>query len=215
MYNSIVHDHLCDTRLPTFETLSFFANGRSHSLIPQTLLSHAGLPIFETLSLNPNTVPVPACYSLIILKLSGTRDSTQNNNIILLKANLIWKLKLEGNISIHNVLILPFLSPPTQTKTATISDSRKILKIPQFKYSPVYKPRTSRAQLSKDSFFVLWTFLPECDSFQYMAITTNQFALVLHRITILPQQKQVTWAMMPEKKKINTRGKKTYFQYGR
>ncbi len=24
-YNSIVHDHLCDTRLPTFETLSFFA----------------------------------------------------------------------------------------------------------------------------------------------------------------------------------------------
>ncbi len=25
MYNSIVHDHLCDTRLPTFETLSFFA----------------------------------------------------------------------------------------------------------------------------------------------------------------------------------------------
>ncbi len=25
MYNSIVHDHLCDTWLPTFETLSFFA----------------------------------------------------------------------------------------------------------------------------------------------------------------------------------------------
>ncbi len=25
MYNSIVHDHLCDKRLPTFETLSFFA----------------------------------------------------------------------------------------------------------------------------------------------------------------------------------------------
>ncbi len=25
MYNSIVHDHICDTRLPTFETLSFFA----------------------------------------------------------------------------------------------------------------------------------------------------------------------------------------------
>ncbi len=25
MYNSIVHDHLCDIRLPTFETPSFFA----------------------------------------------------------------------------------------------------------------------------------------------------------------------------------------------
>ncbi len=25
MYNTIVHDHLCDTRLPTFENLSFFA----------------------------------------------------------------------------------------------------------------------------------------------------------------------------------------------
>ncbi len=24
MCNSIVHDHLCDTRLPTFETLKFF-----------------------------------------------------------------------------------------------------------------------------------------------------------------------------------------------
>ncbi len=27
MYNRIVHDHLCDTRLPTLETLSFFAYG--------------------------------------------------------------------------------------------------------------------------------------------------------------------------------------------
>ncbi len=35
MGNSIVHDHLCDTRLPTFETLSFFAYG--HEILPFVL----------------------------------------------------------------------------------------------------------------------------------------------------------------------------------
>ncbi len=30
VYNSIVHDHLCDTWLPTFETLSFFAYEKGH-----------------------------------------------------------------------------------------------------------------------------------------------------------------------------------------
>ncbi len=37
MYNSIVRDHLCDTRLPTFETLSFFTYGQTLRTI---LLAH-------------------------------------------------------------------------------------------------------------------------------------------------------------------------------
>ncbi len=33
MYNSIVHDHLCDTRLPTFETRKFFRLFNHHSAV--------------------------------------------------------------------------------------------------------------------------------------------------------------------------------------
>ncbi len=41
MYNRIVYDHLCDTRLPTFETISFFAYclGDIHGLIKKYVVT--------------------------------------------------------------------------------------------------------------------------------------------------------------------------------
>ncbi len=57
---SVFHDHLCKMLIAPPGT-GFFAYVKIiiiHSLITQTLLSHTGLPTFETLSLNPNSAQV-------------------------------------------------------------------------------------------------------------------------------------------------------------
>ncbi len=58
MYNSIVYDHLCDTWLPTFETLSFFAYnfGTYFSevyFVPQVLLQNVKSFLTRHLNFEP------------------------------------------------------------------------------------------------------------------------------------------------------------------
>ncbi len=69
MYNSIVHDHLCDKWLPTFETLKFFRLLGYHKF-PRTNLKRNSYPFPLNWEMKNSVHPVKSGDPFLICRLS-------------------------------------------------------------------------------------------------------------------------------------------------
>ncbi len=72
----------------------------THSVITQTLLSHAGVPTFETLSLNPNMFwYLFSCYQCLAIA-ARQRVPSLNRNTLLITNERSWSKLILVHISI-------------------------------------------------------------------------------------------------------------------